>query len=173
MEHFLKNLYLSSAFGVILTFIITLIVLFFVFPLAKKIIKLNLTEDECEKNIFIVKYKDFKKIVWFFGLGLIFINVALSAISPSVRSENQIFDNKSSQSYHERVNKERTRSISDREISLDGVLDPMRDTGEASRQRIREMTDYRTKRIEENEEEQEEKEEKEEKEDSELEENSD
>lgn len=155
MEHFLKNLYLSSAFGVMLTFIVTLIVLFFVFPLAKKIIKLNLTEDECEKNIFIVKYKDFKKIVLFFGLGLIFINVALSAISPSVRSENQIFDNKSSQSYHEKINRERTKSVSDREISLDGVLEPMRDTGEVSRQRIREMTDYRTKLIEENKEEKE------------------
>lgn len=134
---------LSTATGLGITFILMLAVLFVFFPLGKNVLSMKFEEEEEYNELFFIKNnKKLKKMVIFIAFALMFIQIAFAMVSPSNAPKNTIIDNNSVEHRFDRLSEKRSNENSNKEITTEGVLDPMENTGEISRQRIYELSEY-------------------------------
>lgn len=144
MNDYITNVMISVTTEVILTLIITFAIVAFVLPIIKKVIEMSIPENEQTFHFFIKNYMNIKKITFMIGFAFIAIIIALAFISPTNTGKTDNFDNKAVQERIEKVNKRLSEKDMDGEITTEGVLDPMRNTGEVSKKRILELTSYKT-----------------------------
>lgn len=143
MPNYIQNILLSTATGLGITFILMLAVLFVFFPLGKNVLSMKFEEEEEYNELFFIKNnKKLKKMVIFIAFALMFIQIAFAMVSPSNAPKNTIIDNNSVEHRFDRLSEKRSNENSNKEITTEGVLDPMENTGEISRQRIYELSEY-------------------------------
>lgn len=142
MPNYIQNILLSTATGLGITFILMLAVLFIFFPLGKNVLSMKFKEEEYNELFFIKNNKKLKKMVIFIAFALMFIQIAFAMVSPSNAPKNTIIDNNSVEHRFDRLSEKRSNENSNKEITTEGVLDPMENTGEISRQRIYELSEY-------------------------------
>lgn len=143
MPNYIQNILLSTATGLGITFILLLAVLFIFFPLSKNILSMKFKEEEYNELFFIKNNKKLKRMVVFIAFALMFIQIALAMVSPSNAPKNTIIDNNTIEHRFDKLSEKRSREHQNKEITTEGVLDPMDNTGEVSRQRIAELSDYK------------------------------
>ena len=143
MPNYMQNILLSTATGLGITLILMLTVLFIFFPLGKNVLSMKFKEEEYNKLFFIKNNKKLKKMVIFSAFALMFIQISFAMVSPTNAPKSKVVDNNNIEHRFDRLNEKRSRENQNKEITTEGVLDPMDNTGEISKQRIRELTEYK------------------------------
>ena len=141
MPDYIIDLFLHGFRGVALILIITFFTAFVILPLVKKSLE-QLTEEERNKKFFYKQYPFLKRMTFFTGFAVILVYLAMKAVSPSVlpKYETERVD---SLSQIEKLDKEALRKTKELELSTEGVRDPLKGTGDESKKRIQELTEYK------------------------------